>query len=82
MHTLRELALKDSRLIPLFNNAGAPIGTPLTLLWAKWNRGEIPDEPGTYSGLNLSSDPVFVHTADQKYELVEFIAEVDVVRKL
>lgn len=79
---LREIAEQDPKLITVFDKDHNEIGTPLTLLWASWNRGEISDEPGSYVGLDVSSDPTFVKSEDGNFEQVKIEGNFEVVKKL
>jgi hypothetical protein len=79
---LEEIASQDPRLIPLFDNDHNEIGTPLILLWAKWNKGDISDEPGSYLDVSLSSEPICMRAKDGHYEAVRIFASGNVVRKL
>lgn len=78
---LAEIAQQDPRLIPIYGQDHTYIGTPLTLLWAMWNRREISEEPGLRrSSLNLN--PIFVKAQDGRFEYIEIISEFEILRKL
>jgi hypothetical protein len=79
---LSELADQDPKLIPVYGQDRNRIGTPLTLLWAKWNRREIPSEPGSYVGIELSSETTYVRSKDGQFEEVRFEGNCEVVKKL
>jgi len=79
---LQELASQDPKLIPLFDENHEQIGTTLTLLWERWNRREIPTEPGSYLDISVSDTPVFVQASDGHFERIEIMADVNVVRNL
>lgn len=79
---LSELKDQDPKLIPVYDSNHNRIGTPLTLLWSKWNRREIPQEPGQYPGIEVSLEPTFVKAADGHFEEVKFEGNFEVVKKL
>ena len=79
---LSEISEQDPKLIPVYDKDHNRIGTPLTLLWAKWNRREIPSEPGSYMGIDISSEPTYVKAEDGRFEEVKFEGNFEVVKKL
>jgi hypothetical protein len=79
---LQELKSQDPKLVPLYDQHNNEIGTPLTLLWEKWNEGDIPHEQGWYTGLAISNNPIFVHAKDGNYELVKITGNFNVIQKL
>ncbi len=76
-----ELAQQDPKRIPIYDQNHVLIGTPLTLLWAMWNRREILEEPGLRSIL-LKPDPVFVKDNDGDLVHIEIIGEFEILKKL
>ena len=78
---LQELASQDPKLIRLFDENQEQIGTTLTLLWERWNRREIPTEPGPYLDISVSDTRVFVQANDGPFEQIETMADVNVIRK-
>ncbi len=79
---LQELASQDVKLIPLFDEDHQQIGTPLTILWERWNRREIPIEPGLYLDISVADTPVFIQASDGHFERIEIMADVNVMRNL
>ena len=76
-----ELAQQDPKLIPIYDQNHDLIGTPLTLLWAMWNRREILEEPGLQRIL-LKPNPIFVKDNDGKFVHIEIIGEFEILKKL
>jgi hypothetical protein len=76
-----DLGLQDPNLIPIYNKNHEQIGTPITLLWAMWNRREISEEPG-FRHILIKPDPIFVKAQDSHFEQVEILGEFEVLRKL
>jgi hypothetical protein len=76
-----ELAREDPKLIRLYDEEHKYMGTPLTVLWAMWNRREISEDPGTRNVL-LQPNHIFVQASDGHFERVEIIGEFAVVAKL
>lgn len=77
----KELAQQDPKRIPIYDQKHDLIGTPLTLLWAMWNRREILEEPGLRSVL-LNPNPIFVKDNVKKYVQIEIKSEFEISKKL
>ncbi len=77
----QELAQQDPKIIPIYDENGNYLGTPLTLLWAMWNRREISEELGLRQIL-IKPDPILIKTEDGHIELIEILGEFEVLRKL
>jgi hypothetical protein len=73
---LLELAQQDPKLIPIYDHKQNRIGSPLTLLWAMWNRREISEEPGLQRIL-IKPDPIFAKAKDGHFEHISIIGEFD-----
>lgn len=78
---LKEISQQNPKLIPVYNKDHQQIGTPLLLLWNKWNKREIPDEPKLHIGINISTEPTFVKSQSGIYEQVKFEGNFEVVQK-
>lgn len=82
MKILQEISKQDPKLVPIYDKEYRQIGTPLLLLWNKWNKREIPDDPGTYMSINLSTEPTFAKSIDGNYEQIKIEGNFDVIQKL
>lgn len=45
---------------PLYGKSGGGLGTVRDLLFARWNEGELPSEPGTHERVEFTQNPVQV----------------------
>jgi restriction endonuclease len=79
---LREVQQQERRIIPLFDKTSSQIGTPITLLWAKWNKGEIPYGPGQFVNLHLTDQATFMRLQSGVYDAIDIVAEGETIQKL
>ncbi|MBM3180122.1 MAG: restriction endonuclease [Chloroflexi bacterium] len=79
---LQEISKQNPKLVPIYDQEYRQIGTPLLLLWSKWNKREISDDPGTYTSINLSTEPTFAKSIDGHYEQIKIEGKFDVIQKL
>lgn len=80
--TLQWLSRQDIKLLPLYNTNRVQLGTALSLLRAKWNKGEISSEPGSHTDVRLVEKALFVCVDDRQYEEVEISSDFNVIKKL
>jgi hypothetical protein len=76
-----ELAQYDPKQIQIYDQQYEYVGTPLTLLWAMWNRREISEDPG-FREIALKPFPLFVKANDGHFEWVEIVGKFEIVQKL
>jgi hypothetical protein len=76
-----ELTQHDPKKIHIYDQHHEYIGSPLTLLWAMWNRREISEDPGFHE-ISLKPYPIFVKARDGHFEWVEIVGNFEIVQKL
>jgi len=77
---LRDLSGQDPKRIPIYDINFEYIGTPLTLLWAMWNRREISEEPGIRR-ISLKPEPIFAKSKHGPFVHIEIIGEFEILKK-